>query len=921
MAIGAYYLVLLSRSFANDLWWPSFNTTGYQLFLVDAINHALEQRLSGVVDLTQLVMPKSYSATQLPVPHPTRARALLLTELTSIEYAILNIRNMSADQSMTLPTLFCYVDFGQRWELAHTVARQARCKERYRFNGAIYLDAIVRNVQWGRLMDAYSDDLNEAVFAAVNASGTDGHEWFTATAAASLSLVDEATHWRSFGVTRFELQWQNIAFTGLQSTMTVVNALGIATTIELQRPTYAQGSWTSNIFNVFFMNEIFFAATCDQSLVRHSTNYIMETQCIYSATPGFEGFLGLSDSRGRFVKQTGLVRDAIGPFLSVDLFVLPPPTALLDAIASFQRVLYQAVQANATAARDYEQLPALSAQPLPAAWDVDEYLYYGGNPMCLNGIGRSYVQSAFTFGDACSQPSSATMVAQPSAILFALSLSGPSVSPMAICISVVSASIDCIRHVTRAIDLTTSQNLINETLSSALTAVISDMQVSLMQFASDRNGSEWTLLTAPILHDTNPLGWVYAYEWATGIREVVSFEGDNGTLVLISDAYQSTGTQDPNTAPLSQASTIVFYMLLYSSVVLVAIAVACTVLAVRTRLAFAGQNLFVFHRVAASTWLGRPLMFLRGACALLLLSTAPVTLTQTNGVSALVSSGRPFYEAIVLAGEANWITYVVYECQLVLHPDGSMGAAAVVWCIYSLLDVLAPVTVATTLERNCSSTDYFYSLRCTNGSISIGSLQRLYVLLGIQVACLLIAICWRHHRTRVDSRRPITVLFSGVANALLHHELDDIGYVLTGLMPLQHGRVFFDVKLWVAVHVAQAPVASTTVAAEPVRLPSLPWHGRLVAVAGFVYVLAAVSSSYSYLQIAKSTLVNDLIWPGFNLSSTHVFLTTCFWGRIAMNQTNGDFKLTDPANNRIGSTDASITSSPTHFGARMHTQL
>ncbi|KDO18158.1 hypothetical protein SPRG_16433 [Saprolegnia parasitica CBS 223.65] len=641
MAIGAYYLVLLSRSFANDLWWPSFNTTGYQLFLVDAINHALEQRLSGVVDLTQLVMPKSYGATQLPVPHPTRARALLLTELTSIEYAILNIRNMSADQSMMLPTLFCYVDFGQRWELAHTVARQTRCKERYHFNGAIYLD----------------------------------------------------------------------------------------------------------------------------SLVRHSTNYIMEAQCIYATTPGFEGFVGLSDDRGRFVQQTGLVRDAIGPFLSVDLF---------------QRVLYQAVQANATAAREYEQLPALSARPLPATWDADEYLYYGGNPMCLSGIGRTYVQSAFTFGDACSQPSSATMVAQPSALLFALSLSGPSVSPTDICISVVSASDDCIRQVTKAIDLTTSLSLTNETLSSALTAEISDMQVSLMQFASDQNGSEWTLLTAPILHDGHPLGWVYAYEWATGVREVVSFEGDNDTLVLISDAYQSIGTQDPNTAPLSQASTIVFYMLLYSSVVLVVIAVACTVLAVRSRLAFAGQNLFVFHRVAASTWLGRPLMFLRGACALLLLSTAPVTLTQTNGISALASSGRPFYATIVLAGEANWIMYVMYECQLVFHPDGSMGAAAVVWCIYSLLDVLAPVTIAATLERNCYSTEYFYTLMCTNGSISIGSSQRLYVLLGIQGASLLIAICWRHHRTRVDCRRPITVLFSGVANALLHHELDDIGYVLTG---------------------------------------------------------------------------------------------------------------------------------------------
>ncbi|EQC36585.1 hypothetical protein SDRG_06029 [Saprolegnia diclina VS20] len=348
MAIGAYYLVLLSRSFANDLWWPNYNTSGYELFLVDAINHALEQRLAGVVDLTELAMPRSYASTQLPTPHPAYVRSLLLAELTSIEYAIRNIRNMTAEQSMMLPTLFCYVDFGQRWELAHTVARQARCKEKYRFNGAVYLDAVVRNVQWARLMDAVGHLLDQAVFAALSASGSHGDTWLTATANANLSLVDEATYWRSLGVTHFQLQWQNYAYTGLQSTMTVVNALGIAATIELHRIKFQQGPWTTHVFNMLFLNEIYAMQKCGQSLVRYSTNYVLNSPCSYFGSQGFEDFLGLSDSRGRFVKQTGLVRDAIGPFLSVDLFVLPPPTAVVKAIASFQRVLYQAVQANAT---------------------------------------------------------------------------------------------------------------------------------------------------------------------------------------------------------------------------------------------------------------------------------------------------------------------------------------------------------------------------------------------------------------------------------------------------------------------------------------------------------------------------------------------------------------------------------------------
>ncbi|KDO16484.1 hypothetical protein SPRG_17993, partial [Saprolegnia parasitica CBS 223.65] len=62
----------------------------------------------------------------------------------------------------------------------------------------------------------------------------------------------------------------------------------------------------------------------------------------------------------------------------------------------------------------------------------------------------------------------------------------------------------------------------------------------IIQLASDLDGN-YTLLIQPLLEAEFAFyGWALLLDWVYGRREVVSFEGDDLTLVLISDAYDVT---------------------------------------------------------------------------------------------------------------------------------------------------------------------------------------------------------------------------------------------------------------------------------------------------------------------------------------------------------------------------------------------
>ncbi|CAK5223730.1 unnamed protein product, partial [Aphanomyces euteiches] len=69
----------------------------------------------------------------------------------------------------------------------------------------------------------------------------------------------------------------------------------------------------------------------------------------------------------------------------------------------------------------------------------------------------------------------------------------------------------------------------------------------MIRFAVSLDDSSSILLRRQILGSTvqewDFFGWLYAYEWVQGYREVVSFEGDAGVISIISDKYDPFITQ------------------------------------------------------------------------------------------------------------------------------------------------------------------------------------------------------------------------------------------------------------------------------------------------------------------------------------------------------------------------------------------
>ena len=150
LCIGVWYLSQLAPSLANDLWWPSFSPTRHQAFLIDLVNAQLTLMSAGALNLygQDASIAKVYDASLVSSTNvlPTYARNVIFAELTSIEYAVRQLRTLSASWSMRMNTQHCWVDFNQTFEVAHTLARQGRCQHHLAANAVVYMEAILRNV-------------------------------------------------------------------------------------------------------------------------------------------------------------------------------------------------------------------------------------------------------------------------------------------------------------------------------------------------------------------------------------------------------------------------------------------------------------------------------------------------------------------------------------------------------------------------------------------------------------------------------------------------------------------------------------------------------------------------------------------------------------------------------------------------------
>ncbi|KDO21070.1 hypothetical protein SPRG_13863 [Saprolegnia parasitica CBS 223.65] len=894
LACSVYFLSLTVPSLSSDTWWPHYNVSSYEAYLVDVVNNALVTRKAGFLDV------ESAAPLEATVPTPAYAQHLIFNELNTVTYAITNLRTLQASWSLRMNTQYCYVDFEKKFEIAHTRLRQARCATKYVANGAVYLEALLRNANWTAFEFAWGHYFNVAVKTSLEAT-RDGRLWLATTTSAreTTSIDQEIAVWENANLTHFTLQWQNRWLTGISETMAIQNALGSNQEVTLKQLPRISGPWTSLTLYWIPYNTMWLMSTLNRSLVFDSANYFGANLSASMPAVSIEAWANFYPTPGN---QSAVVQASIGPLPSVDTWFLAAPPSLLAFHQSFVLLLESVLADNIAFQSLYEALPITSEwTPVPSAWARDSPTYYGGNPMCASQPPTLYVQDTVNLDAPCpgNDPSPLTIASTRNALLFATVLYNASMSTTSLCAfdaasSTCSTVVSMLRQLANLIELPTALQVQRD----AAILDTASVGAEIVQFATHANNGSWALLRQPLLERSSSwrfYGWLLVHDWILHQRSVVALEGDVGRVTLISTVHPSYGdvASLDRTNAVESASMGVYYLLTYFSGLQCAVGALVTVYALKTRLRVVGRNLFFFHRAVGAVWIGRPFLLLRSMVAIAILSTSQTAL-HTNARPRFQFAPRSYVATLVLAGDTTWLLYIVlgmtmvhttYEAS-VYGPIGSLLA----WLGTVLLEVAAPIRTMTRLQRQCSSVNMDFALVCHSGTVYIGNTIRLLELVGVQVLAALaaVAITSRTRQYRRHASSPIVV--AGAADAYFRppstHEwsMDPASCAMTGLLTLTlRGVAYtFDIKLWLLLQdtrssthqrslrphrtgITDACAPALTAAAGP---GSWAAHG-FWAVAGLCFVLGSVVTSVSYMQLANVNLANDLWWATFSLTGAH----------------------------------------------------
>ncbi|EQC39459.1 hypothetical protein SDRG_03661 [Saprolegnia diclina VS20] len=961
---GIMYLRVLAQSSANDLWWPHYNASGYEAFLVDLINQMLPVVSSGTWDLRSpdAMVPQAYArlsaATRI---YPPYIHSLLVSpRLTSPTFVIPKLRALTPFWSMRINVPSCWVDFNQSFEMALTIARQQRCAQRYRHNAAVYLEAVVRNQVWADYMAMWGTPgsyFDVAVQQGLRASIA-GQTWLTnvSIAAKTTSVADEVDYWQKHNLTSFELQWQNRWLTGISDTLQLTNAFGLTEALPLKVQPLLAGSWSSQTMNWMPIQVAYNAMILNRSMVRDTAQYVgLNTSLL--PTVNFETYRGLADTAGQLVGQAALFHATVGPYFNVDTRIKPMVPDLLGAYNTFHSALFARLDASRPLFDGLLTLRPLQLAPLPASWR--NATYFGGDPMCTNGAPTGFVQAPFSFYDDCSHLHPFTVVAAPTTLLFALLAANATLDEICglqtnlapvVCSDALNASMRFLYDLA----LPVSVRAAIETARPALDAA----QISLMQFAQ-RPGTNWTLLTAPLSASERSLGWSFygwclLHEWAKGTREVVSFEGNTATLVLVSDAYDG----DPfvtGDKPLHDATRVLYYLVVYSASVLALVGLYSVGYAIHLRFHLLGRNLRFFNRLVGSIWVGRPTLFLRGLSAILMLSTSQLSLTAVGGYSRLLFAPRPLWQTLLIAGEATWVLYVVTDVLLICLPHqdtiriyGPLSSLCA-FTVVVVQELMSPIQATLTLERDCTMQDLDYTISCKVGTLMVGDFTRLCTLLGAQLLALFVVMGatygLRKRPNRVTTFEDVSLLLSGLPAALLtplraqSDNYDAVTCVLCGIVPftVHTRRRVFHLILWVFLqdtiarsHCNLSRVSVVGLLSRATAPPSMHHLGPLLPhrlgllergkhvklAIGGCFMAAAITGSISYLQVAKANLANDFFWASFQMSTIHSFFGSWLNEQLVLRVVDGALDATDGRLNLLGTHIATVSATTT-YGATL----
>ncbi|KAF0685043.1 Aste57867_23072 [Aphanomyces stellatus] len=831
VALSVYCLQGLALYMENNLFWPGFLASGMQNALIDLFNTEMAFTPTAattawnVFDPALAAVDMSYNAPHLGlVIYATYPRRLLYAEQTAIATAITGLRTLDNKGAIFLMTPYCWVDFNRTWEMGHSVQRQARCQVDDVENAAVYMEAVLRNIALASWLHQYGAMFSATIGNALEETPR-GAAWLTyMTQHAWTSVDDEAALWTACDLARFTLQWANYRQVGIQETINIENALGLPHTVQLKgiQPKSLGSMWSSGSLYGALANDVY-AMVNNETLVRQSVNFFGIT-----APTIIEQFL----TPYPLQPLQQVIHNQLGPIGNFDLKLIAPPPSLLATVHAFQGHVVVQLQSNLSFAAAFYAMGDLTTHPTPARWGDPTLGFFGGSLLCQTACtAQPFIQLQFGFDDSCNLQRPYSHTWTPYSLLFTLAMlqaTNDSVAPLAVC-SLVTEAAACLTMLQLASAALRLLNVAVDSNSTArfgsVAAAVLALNLTVLQFVQ-RNASALlpAIETQPMVAAGDPFtafGWTTLYEWALGQREAVSFESDWGAVRVVS--YQYTPTiQYAN--PLDVQQTLAYYLETISASVSSGLAlVAAFVVVVRfvTPPRRVGTNWFVFNRVASTSWMGRPLLVVRGITALLCLASCPIHLVTTaardddaHHYTSLAYSTRPLWESMLLAGEATWLTYVLNDLFFhVTHAYTRFYApysSTLAWLLCTALDVVVPVSFDVSIGRTCDLLKMDYSVVCSSGTIRIGSTTRLLLLFGVQVAAIVVSIvaC----RVFVASRPPRgfpTLLLPGAAMAFMRETDPAVGYwsldAVSGamcgmfLVKFRRKKYVFDVNLWLVL--------------------------------------------------------------------------------------------------------------------------
>ncbi|RHY79706.1 hypothetical protein DYB31_007179, partial [Aphanomyces astaci] len=922
---GVWYISVLSPSLSNDMWWPDFNATGTQTFLGDIANvqlGPLAVSASASLDLfgNAATWIKDYSgpSTQLALS-PIYPRQLLLESTTNLEDVILGIHATSFRFNMRTLIQYCWVDFDQRFELAHTALRQDRCALNNANNAATYLETLLRNIKWADLEIEYG--AGGGVFDKAIATGVrsfpSGAAWLASVKDAFQDVASEAALWRSKNATRWQLQWHNAWQAGVDETVVIKNALGMRQNLAIKKVAYVHRgpAWKTMTMYSGLWNDFAYAASGNYSLVRGSPQ-----------RENLDEMTFMRKTSMGFTTMSAVWWVVIGPYGSIDMMYVSVPPSLGAALLAYRTTFMTLMKAGDVLVADVRAVVPVDVNPVPQLWKDPDLMYYGGNPVCGGGgAPRSYVMELFGFDDICLSRIPLTVKLTPASVVFALlglqssSGDGPT-STTAVCDLCGATAGACVAALADAAPVFQRWGTLDPTTKRLFQNVAKDVgQIYLFQLAQQLSTRQATYLIQAIVNGTDNwsfFGWIQLYDWAMLNREVVWFDGDVSSITLMSKEYASL-TFAPSALEIPERAGRYFYILtLYTSSMLAFVASGMLIYGLATHFRVLGRNLFRFNRVAGSVWVGRIFLLVRGMTAVVLLSTSNIEFSNRNTLTSFQWHASPILERLLMTGEATWVVYVVQDLLVVLTNNYSYYAAplssCVAWLLIFILEATSPVKATATLERTCSTLVMAKQVACTSGVIQFGSSDRVFTILAIQMGSIVVVYVLAVLRRWRRDLPAVTLLVSGPAETYLDIHVDSgqgriasfdkATCVMCGLLSIEIGDVqyLFDIKSWMLISQKRPSHSRGMLShAASFRPPSMDYRylpsagdhtsrpfglvNRMIAVGGLMYMMSSIGGAVLYIISTKYNMANDFWWPYFNTTGTHAYLGNWYAVQLAIN--------------------------------------